>query len=470
MRKGLLIKLIDPLITSASPATAATPEALPNIPGAMLLGVAATRGYADGLMLEKAFTLFHSGTVRFDDGLPMCEAGRVGLPNPLSLHFPKGKYPFKNLIDFADVGMRPGHEQLRGKAMSGGAEPVDVKTSTTMRTAIDRSTGRAAGSQLFGYQMLDAGQFFMAGIEAPDQGLLDEAIACLFGGDNTETEVFLGRSKSGEFGRVKITLCAPLELPNQMDASSPAYLWCLSDLWAYDQNGLPTLSPDAAFFESCGSIDWTRSFTRTRNFSPYNAQWRTRGLERALISRGSVFVVGSSNLKPGIHRFGLGQELGYGLVLISSTPPLVTLMELAAKNVDLPQAEAAQDTGISDLVTWLKQVAPRADLDVSQDLEALAAHFKTAKRIAGYAVGPGPNQWGSLKSKLQRGEETAAFLGGTRANIEREQWGAQYAVDAENTFKAYVESVIEKNGTDYAARLAKEIRIWLEKERWFDGK
>lgn len=473
MRRGLLIELIDPVVTSASPASAGTPEALEYIPGAMLLGVAAARGYARGLSVDKTFGLFHSGSVRFDDGLPLGTSSLPGLPNPLSLHYLKGTDPFsKNaLVDFAarvedgtaNVSMRAGHEQLRGKAVSAGVERVPVKCHSTLRTAINRSTGRAAESQLFGYQMLDSGQNFIAEIEAEDEAAIDLVVDYLTGSE----AVFLGRAKSAEFGQVRIATCDALCSPETGLEVDTAYIWCLSDLWACDVNGTPTVAPDASAFGSSGRIDWSKSFTRTRRFSPYNGAWNSRGVERSLLQRGSVFVINGSDLKSGIYRFGLGQELGYGRVLVSAEPPLEALKALSPQFIQ-PIPQPPQEVGgDSALAHWLAHRQP-PDLDTTSELETLKAHYCVAERINGQKVGPGPSQWGSLAKLLTDDQDISDFLGGKRGDTEREQWGAIFGVGRRQTFQAFIEDVKEKKGANFAALLAKDIRKWLISKGWFD--
>lgn len=467
MRQGLLIELIDPLITSASIATEAVPEALPYIPGAMLLGAAAAKGYASGLPQQEASRLFHSGSVKFGDGLPIDTKGQIGLPNPVSLHFPKGADPFDRdkLVDFSGAERLIAHEQLRGKALSADCLHIPVKTSATMRTAIDRGTGRAAESQLFGYKMLDAGQFFLASIDANSQEDMDNILAYLTPGD-----LFLGRSKSGEFGRVRITFSNLPEFDSGGEIKGDTYLWCLSDLWAHDANGVPTLAPDASFFGSSGVVDWSRSFTRNRMFSPYNAKWQSRGAERALIQRGAVFVIKDGSMKTGSTHFGMGLELGYGHVLVSDCSPKETLAALSAFSITLPIGATSPPPEQTKFLDWLAGRSQGEGLDASKYLDTLIKHYEAAKHIAGYPVGPGPSQWGSLKTILQRGEEVDSFLNSTRGESKRRQWGAIYASGDNNTFTDFIKTVICERDTETAALLAREIRNWLEKEGWFDGK
>src|SRR5690606_13316392 len=83
------ILLEQPLIISQQAASAGAHQSLDYIPGSVLLGLAASRLYAN-LPAQTAFTLFHNGIVRFGDALPV-DQGETGLPMPLNWHLYKGE-------------------------------------------------------------------------------------------------------------------------------------------------------------------------------------------------------------------------------------------------------------------------------------------------------------------------------------------------------------------------------------------
>ncbi|HAI70275.1 MAG TPA: hypothetical protein DCM38_12675, partial [Gammaproteobacteria bacterium] len=79
-----------------------------------------------------------------------------------------------------------------------------------MKTAINPNTGTAKDEQLFGYTSLPMGQQFIFNLEADDeigQSLFDQVIEIL-----QHKDLKLGRSRSAEYGAVKIEL-----LPEQKD-------------------------------------------------------------------------------------------------------------------------------------------------------------------------------------------------------------------------------------------------------------
>lgn len=78
--------LEQPLIVTQQAASAGAQLSLDYLPGSLLLGLAASRLYAE-LSEDDAWTLFHSGMVRFGDGLPWvdeelaCLSPCVGIPS-----------------------------------------------------------------------------------------------------------------------------------------------------------------------------------------------------------------------------------------------------------------------------------------------------------------------------------------------------------------------------------------------------
>ncbi|HHL22161.1 MAG TPA: hypothetical protein ENJ52_11630 [Aliiroseovarius sp.] len=459
MRKGLRIELLDDVITSASSATAATPRALAYIPGAMLLGAAAA---GRNWPVEQAFALFQSGALRFDDGLPVDQAGALALPVPMSLHRRKGSDANLadrqgDILDCAACDPAAGFSALRDRSYCTNGHEHVVRSRTSLRTAIDPATGRAAEGQLFGYEALRAGQVFWAGLEGPkDQ--VDDIAQCL------EGEHFLGRSRSAEFGRVRITTVEPWQLSPDGTGETTRYVWFLSDFWAVGSNGLPTARPGAEALATTGTVLWQRSFTRMRRFAPYNAHWHKRAPERDLISRGSVLVLEDCPLPLGLHRFGIGQELGYGLALVSDRPPGEALLALEQPDVPMPDPRPAAGSQ-TRVVKWLAKMAERdaggkeIERKVQRDVADLRKYYISARRLkGGQEAGPGRSQWGRLEAGLRNGEKVAALM-------DTKPWDDRFKAGDKATFKA----MLEDRSPERLAHLAKAMLAAMAQEGWPDA-
>jgi hypothetical protein len=334
-RQALLITLIDDCVFSARAATLGGHEGLDRIPGQTLLGAAASRLYAR-LDARGGFEAFHSGKLRFCDGLPT-DGEAVAYPMPLAWH--KAKTAPNTPLDGQD-GIQAYnflHVQ-RIPAMEGVAEPQpkqlrigylfeDYRTvkpgqALRMKTAIDPKEGRAAEGQLFGYESLSRGQRFIAWIEADDAfdtALFEQVVESLSG------ELLLGRSRSAEYGRVLIerTDIAPPG-PGRVIGNSLSLL-LLSDLALVDGQGRPTLDPDPRHLGlGEGEVDWGRTFLRSRRYSPWNAYRHGYDRERLLLSAGGVITLKNLAQPPStedcvrlMSGVGLFRECGLGRLWVN---------------------------------------------------------------------------------------------------------------------------------------------------------
>ncbi len=432
----LTLTLIDDLVASERPATEGGHVSLDYLPGAMLLGAAAARLYQD-LPRADAHLLFHSGRVRFGDGVPLAE-GLACWPMPLCWHEAKGLPAVKDDARLnpelvmnlqhrkPPVGRQP--KQLRTGHVRADGLVFKVGQSLRMKTAIDADTGRVDESQLFGYESISAGQTFAARIDA-DPAVPERLWSALVAALTGTGELLLGRSRSAEYGRVKIISSAPLDAyrPTESAAAGATLsLWCLSDLALVDENGQPTLEPSASRLGlACGTIDWDRSFLRFRRFAPWNAHRRAFDLERQVISRGSVIVLKDlaapldatqrARLNAGI---GCHRESGMGLVsidaeLLAGEQPVFADPIAAITPPGVPRPD-------HPLIAWLEtQYGAGTERRRSeQDARKLATELKTcyrnARAFAGIAnnlpVGPSPAQWGRVYEEARNSGDLVALI------------------------------------------------------------
>lgn len=424
------IVLEQPVIISQQSATAGAHQSLDYIPGSTVLGLAAARLY-NALPAEAAWTLFHSGRVRFGDALPLSDSGEPAYPVPLCWHTYKGEKacgtldrlrvdaifdPSRSNIDpeRQPVQVRSGYATLSGQSLTPTLE-------STLKTAIDPDSGMAAESQLFGYQALSAGQRFRTTLQADediDASLWQTLLTHLTGSAR------LGRSRSAQFGAVRVELAdaSSLDRRTQGDASESdtLTLWLLSDL-ALERNGQPFLQPDADLLGLPEGTEWqvSDSFLRTRRFSPYNAYRRGHDPERQVITRGSVLRYQlprpltedeKRTLSDGL---GLLIEAGFGQVWIN--PPLLSAgrPDFSATGETRQQPKSSKQTTAPRPVSVLLDVLERrlarrtgssqAEQAARRLYEGLCDRIREARRYNALAPGvalseaPGRSQWGRLK-------------------------------------------------------------------------
>jgi hypothetical protein len=410
------IELLDDAAITRSSATVGGHESLRYIPGATLLGAVARRAYPKDDP-DRAFRIFHCGAVRFGNGLPLASDGKtISVPMPLGLHKHKVPEPGRETVHY---NLARGREQARQYTqaregfVTAGGELVEPEVSSSMRTAVD-AHGRARDGFLFDIEAIRRGTRFRARIDAEH----DEDLA--FVAEHlVDREISLGRSRSAEFGRAKVTRAPEAESRTAADDEliGAALFLCISDLALRDpETGQPSLRPTAATF---GLAGWTwnanQSFLRTRVYSPFNSHRRRPDLERQVIVAGSVIVfdqganaapANRAAVRAAIER-GIGEYRAEGMGQLELEPGI-----LLNATVDLckptPSSTAAVEDTPADsrgeLAAWIEdQVRDRrAHDDAWETATAWLRALKDAK-----AALP-PAQWGDVRAFARRNGPASA--------------------------------------------------------------
>lgn len=416
MRCAVTIELQEDCVFSARAATEGGHESLDRIPGATLLGAAASRLYPK-LDRRQAFTAFHSGKVRFSDGLP--SGGRsIGYPIPLSWHHDKARQPTSqdqlvpdrifNFQHVHGIEAEAGGE-VQPKQMRTGYVHLDGRLSKPahalrLKTAIEPTTGRAAEGQLFGYDALARGQCFVAVIEADDdleRTLFERVVETLSG------EVLLGRSRSAEYGRARVAI-TDIEPPTPGPVNGNRLtLWLLADLALQDRYGQPALRPDTETLGLTGAkVVWDKTFLRSRRYSPWNAARHGYDRERLVLTAGGVITLElpeppSREQVDRLHTgIGLHREAGLGRVWVN--PPLLSATHppFAPESGDAPSAGAPAKPQ-HPLIIWLENQSGTRKSEAEAEADKIAEEYRqrvtAARRNAGVgsevAFGPSRSQW-----------------------------------------------------------------------------
>ncbi|WP_372737041.1 hypothetical protein [Neptunomonas sp.] len=480
MKKALLITLIDDVIISASSSTTGGHRTLDYIPGSLLLGVAAANLYKKIQEPSESWALFHSGHVSFQNGFILSAGGHPTFPSPLSLHYYKGAEPDKDNTLSASTIIRPGIDeinksrqpkQLRGTYITASGEQVTVNKAATMKTAINSRTGRAAESQLFGYEALCAGQRFLAFVECTDKVPADLFNTLI---NSLEGPARIGRSRSAQFGRIEIQVLKETDFIPESNINVGATqltLWCLSDLALCDTKTLqPTLQPQPEYFGlSGGQFDTSNSYIRSRAYSPFNSYRKAFDQLREVITQGSV--IHFTNLDPLTkeqlehlqHPQGCFTESGLGMVVANADICTTTPLKFSTgKTVNIPQQQV--DTkNESALIQWLRaqpgdQVSSTNQIWLDDLLESIRKQYVAARQLNAVdpkqPIGPSASQWGAvyqtardLRNQPDKLYETL-FIG-EKIAICRERAGSVYSwglqVSPDHTFVQWLFSQLIPN-------------------------
>lgn len=470
----VILELIDDCVFSERAATEGGHKSLNYIPGAALLGAAAARLYTK-LPSAAAFTLFHSGQVRFGNGLPLGPDDETAWPIPLCWHHAKGEPTQQDnqllseriwrLGDKFELSENKQPKQLRSGYVTNSGSVWEPKETMRMKTAIDPTTGRAREAALFGYEALTAGQRFCARISADaavNADLLQQLRATFTG------QLLLGRSRSAEYGRVRTVVhdFTPLPQPSSTRGGRVT-LWLLSDLAALDDKGQPTLTPRPEWLGlPPGTCVLEQTFLRTRHYSPWNAHRRGPDLERQVISQGSVLVFDlqrplTAAEQAQIAATGLGahREAGLGQVWLNPTwlGAIGEHPQFVAKPQPVPQTPLPTVPEPA-LITWLRgeqsQQSTRGDL--TKQARELAKSYNeilaSARKLKGVMddieIGPSASQWGGVlaaaKDANTRHELKAKLFEGNACVCKNTRWQDEYWDKNTGTTPKFVDWIKEK--------------------------
>lgn len=483
----LLIELADDVVLSETAATVGAHRSLDHIPGAALLGVAAARGYGE---VKTGFRRFHSGSVRFLNGYPAVEEDgqlKRALPMPLAAHRYKEKSAPDSLRDFLNLSIAaPGANQQvvqsrHGYVLPGLPPPIEPTRRYGMKSAMSEATGRSQEAQLFGYEAVGAGQRFIAGVEADDPEEAETVARLLLG------TVQLGRSRSAEFGQTTVSrLGGAMGLPEQGPAPDGFLrLWALSDLCLHDAMGNPVLDPAQADLGlGAFTVEWSKTFVRTRTIWPFNNHWRSRGLARPVISKGSVITVrlheDARRPKSSAGTVGLFRETGLGqvafdpLLLKGETLCPFTLpgyeMSAATHAPAMPRSEFWDREYALALEKWcvrqrtLHMQQSEMDKRVDTALAELAAHYAAAQCYQGRRgielLAPTSAQWHAVAAAARSARTSdalhVALLGehSPIASVDDVKWRGGFGKAETECFRAWLEAAAKAAGTDAPREIA----------------
>lgn len=426
-RIPVTIQLREPLVISATNATAGLYRSLDFIPGSALLGAISARLYRNLKQKGMAYEVFHSGRVRFSNVLP-----EGAYPAPLSLFKAKSRtaVPLINRL-FGDETAGMQLKQLRTGYVKTAENPetlthIQPVKQLKLRTAIQAETGRAKESQLYSYQAISPALTWTGYIDCDDAELAEQLHRQLA----TLKTLRLGRSRSAHYGTVDFEVGKPKSpsaptLPKvSINGQDHLVLWLASDLMVYDDCGTPSTLPT---LRTLGLAEDDQSpimqFVSVRHYAPYNAFRGRYDLSRQVITAGSILTwpiteevlqtLDAQTLQRGL---GAHREQGLGQLV----PPNEVTRILGQKRIALEQAEeAASRPSSSDsevtlpLIRWLttrrNERQCRTELESWIDsylMENVEKLYKQARRQALVPpYGPRPTQWNRLRDFAERTPE-----------------------------------------------------------------
>ena len=410
-------------VAVATRGTFVTPSAPDYLSGLYFLAVSAASLYRQ-LPQEQAWQLFHSGQVRFGDGLPLSTSGLVADPLPLSWHVARDQSAHQQgqisgVVNLCQPRPQADREamprQLRSGYVDASGAWLQPATSYRMKVAIDPHSGLPEDARLYGYESIDRGQHFAFCLSAAAEisgdlfqhDLFQQVVRSLCGTKR------IGRSRNAEYGRVSIEpMSQPATaLPRAQADPHQLCLWLRSDLVLPHGVGQGSLPQAAALGLGEGELDLGRSYLRYGEQANFNGRYGRYEWQQHRICRGSVLWFQLQ--KPLCHaqlsalqEDGLGCQRQSGLGCLWVNPPLLQSYLPSFQQAGVPLEQPVvrpQDP----LIQWLssqadealaqKESAERAELWGQQ----LEASYRSARVLSGFAdqvpVGPSASQWGRVR-------------------------------------------------------------------------
>ena len=393
------VEFLSDIVLPATSNTEGNIQQLDFIAGSNFLGMVA-KEYSK---FKDSFDIFHSGKVKFGDATLLYNDKQT-YKMPLSYFFDKGKedtlYNHHLITDFKIFTQL---KQKRNGYITQDLDEVYIEYNYSQKSAYDKKKRKSLESSMFGYSAMKKGlnwRFVVKvddSISTDDLELLKKTIL------NSKR---LGKSKSAQYGRIKITeTIGNMALASSIGgAKAPlpntTLLYLNSRVALVDENGNPTY--DLKYICKGADIDYPKCQIKTSTFTPFNGAMQTKTYERICIDKGSVIVLNElsaeqlNEIKNGV---GVYLAEGFGDVLINPTFLLnKDGFSMGSEASASPKDGAKVET---DLAKYLKQ---RED-NKQNKLDILNKVDKFIKDNKSLYQNIKPSQWGKIRSICTSGDD-----------------------------------------------------------------
>jgi len=382
------VEFLSDIVLPATSNTEGNISQLDFIPGSNFLGMVAI-AYDK---YDDSFNVFHSGKVRFGDATPLCNDS-LTYKMPLSIF--KEKTDESKIINQIQTPLTTLKQakQVRNGYITKDKMITFVEYNYSQKSAYDKVNRRSLDSSMFGYSAIKSGTTWQFSIKLDDtisQKDLERIQSNLLGIKK------LGKSKSAQYGEVKISLEGSSEKVENLTLNSETILYAKSRLALVDEEGNPSYNlEDICESFSNENIDYSKTQLRTSTFTPYNGARATKDYERVVINKGSVIVLKDITQEQlDAIKSGVGAYLseGFGEVLINPyflNDANFTLKEAAQKNESLKPVKLKSDTA---LFLQARRESKKTKLDLADEVHEFIEKHKPL-----YSEKMN-SQWGTLRS------------------------------------------------------------------------
>lgn len=406
--------LLSDVVLRDTPTTEGKAQTLTFIPGNNFLGVAARTLYDKED--ERTQLIFHSGSVRFGDAHPGINDIR-GVKVPAALFYPKLSsieqecYVYHLIPDLSRLRQkslkqcRSGYYALDGNR----GTRVSIRKNFAIKSAYDSEKRRSRDEQMYGLESLCEGLTLYFSVEIDDVAARyrDEIMKALVG------EHHIGRSRTAQYGRVKIDLCdyeEPLSSDHAVVVRGERCVVVYADsrLIFLDAEGYPTFRPRAADLGlGPGEILWDLSQVRTFRYAPWNYTLHAYDTDRCGIEKGSVLVVRTDAHDLRTSYVGCYRSEGFGRVIYN--PDFLSADSSEGRSLYTFTHEREEMEPGESLVTG-SSVLTESDRQLLTVLRRKSSHSRRMSRVYDLA-----NNFAREHARLFMGDQFASQWGSIRS-------------------------------------------------------
>jgi hypothetical protein len=290
--KQYKVTLLSDIVLNASLATEGNMESLDYISGSNFLGIVASHYDSFG---DDGYDVFHNGKVIFGNAY-VSKEDEQSFPIPIDIMRPKDekRYPdtyyLNHSVDHTNdfiKGLQLKQQRV-GYLDANGKYIKEIPKTFAIKSAHNAKERRSDEGKMFGFESLKKGSEFIFYVRFSDERLISKVEENLVGTKR------LGKSKSAEFGSVKIESVTIPTIMSSFKTDTFILIYAASNLCFIDEDsGQPTLKPSVMQLtgQDIGKVDWSKSSIRTYTYSPYNGYRKTTSVQRDCIAKGSVFYI-----------------------------------------------------------------------------------------------------------------------------------------------------------------------------------
>lgn len=388
------VEFLSDIVLPATSNTEGNIEQLDFIPGSNFLGMAA-REYD---RYDNSFAVFHSGKVKFGDATILVD-NKETYKMPLSFFHDKlvedvlvNHHHVKDFSEFKQL------KQKRKGYITHTLDEVEIKYNYAQKSAYDKQNRRSKDSSMFGYSSMPAGTFWQFTVKYDETLSKDDV-------EKIKTTLIgkkrLGKSRSAQYGQVKISLQGTSENVEVFSTQEEVVLYAKSRLSLVDENANATY--DLKYLTeglTDANIVWEKCQLRTSSYARYDGTRRGEDYERVVINSGSVIVLREvseeqlSAIRSGV---GVYWSEGFGEVLVN--PGFLSetdVFSLKSNNGEESLEKVAIENELA-LFLQKREVTQKSKFDLADSVSEFISKNKPIYKNIKSA------QWGKIRSICNSG-------------------------------------------------------------------